>query len=141
MLEKLSLSALAGNGKFDEQFTKAVDAVQRSLNEDKDIQGERSITVKLAFKNSGHGDYVNTDITVSQSVPKRKLKTIGIVEHGELRIDSYSGNAQQPSMLDPKISLMQASKSIEFESNIDPSNHTLYIRKKMERRQVCCQKE
>lgn len=98
MLNDLSLSSLAQT-KLAGQFEEALQAITESLKKDGDVQGERSITIRLGFKPDDRG-FVTADMSVTASTPKRKVKTIAALDGGKLKIDTISNDAQQPDIFD-----------------------------------------
>jgi len=92
-LESLQQTVLNG------QFTEAMSEIIESLERDKDVAGERSVSIKISFKPGDRG-IINADMSCQANTPGRKVKTIAVLEHGILKIDTVSGDARQPDMYD-----------------------------------------
>lgn len=96
MLKELTLISL-GETKAGEEFEEAMAAVRHSLDKDADIQGARTINIKLSFKPDERG-MILADISVTRSTPRRKIKSLAMMENGQLKIDTVSNDARQPGL-------------------------------------------
>jgi len=97
-LEDLSLSALERTN-LGKQFSEALAAIEDSFEKDADVAGERSINIKMSF-NPTDGSYVSVLLACSYATPRRKVKTIGTITDGILKIDTISNDVRQPDLLD-----------------------------------------
>lgn len=97
-LEKLTLRSLEDTA-VKQQFEEAIEVIRQSLGKDGDVDGARSLTMKMSFTPDERG-YIATDISVVASTPHRKLKTLAIYEEGVLKIDAVTNDARQPSLLE-----------------------------------------
>jgi len=98
MLKELTLSSL-GETKAGEQFEEAMQTVRHSLSKDADVQGARNIIIKLSFKPDERG-CILADISVNTNTPRRKIKSLAMLENGQLKIDTVTNDAKQPSLLE-----------------------------------------
>lgn len=108
-LEKLTLASLEKT-KLKNMFDGAMDEVLHSLCHDKDVPGDRGITVKLAFKQKD--GYIITAMKCTASVPGREVSTIASLEDDQtLKIDTVSQDARQPDLYDnDKVTPISAAK-------------------------------
>lgn len=97
-LKEMSLQTLQET-VLNGQFTEAMSQVIESIERDKDVQGDRSITIKISFKPGDRG-VINADMSCQANTPGRKVKSIAILEHGILKIDTLSNDARQPDLYD-----------------------------------------
>ncbi len=98
MLKELTLASI-GETRAGGQFEEAIGMVVKSLEKDGDVQGARTITMKLSFTPDDRG-YISADTSVEVKTPNRKLKTLAALENGELKIDTVSNDVRQPDLLD-----------------------------------------
>ena len=98
MLKELSMESLAET-KLAAMFDEAVRIVNESFEKDTDVQGKRSIVLRIDFKPNEHG-YVDAEMSVHASTPKRKVKSLASFDEGVLKIDTISNDARQPSLMD-----------------------------------------
>jgi hypothetical protein len=96
-LEKISLSSLEKT-KLQPLFQTALNEVLHSLYHETDIPGDRSITVKITFKPKDQ--YIITEMGCSHAVPGRKVNAIATLEDNTIKIDTVSGDARQPDLLE-----------------------------------------
>jgi len=96
-LQGLTLQSL-GNTKLAEQFAEAVLELHKSFETDADVSGERSITIKLGMKRDSGAIIV--DMGCTYATPSRKVKTIAVLEHGTIKVDTISNDARQPDIFD-----------------------------------------
>lgn len=94
MLKELTLESL-GRTRAAKQFNEAMDVIKQSLDEDGDVEGTRTVTLKLSFKPNDRG-YIESDISVETRTPRRKIKTLAAFEEGKLKIDVVSDDVTQP---------------------------------------------
>lgn len=97
-LETMSLQTLQQT-VLNGQFTEAMSEIINSLERDKDVTGERSVTIKISFRPGDRG-IINADMSCAASTPGRKVKSIAVLEHGVLKIDTLSNDARQPDLYD-----------------------------------------
>lgn len=98
MLKELTLASL-GETRLAELFEESMGTIRESLANDSDVQGARTLTIKLSFTPNERG-YVDSDMTVAASTPNRKVKSMAAFEEGKLKIDTVSDDASQPDMFD-----------------------------------------
>ena len=96
MLKELTLASL-GETKAGEEFEEALEAIRHSLNKDADIQGARTINIKMSFKPDERG-CILADISVTRTTPRRKIKSLAMIENGQLKLDTVTNDARQPGL-------------------------------------------
>ncbi len=93
MLEDLNLKSL-DKTRAGELFIEGVKEVEKSYEKNGDVEGARSVTLKVSFNKDGN--MVIADMSVAVSTPSRKVKTIAAIDETGLKIDTQSNDARQP---------------------------------------------
>lgn len=95
-LKNMTLASLA-ESPAAELFNEAVAKVGRSLTEDDDIAGARTITLAISIA-PGKRSLALTDISVVAKVPPRKYHTVALASGGKLQIDTVTHDVEQPGL-------------------------------------------
>lgn len=95
-MKEFTLGSL-GETKAGEEFEAAMADIRQSLTKDADIGGTRTINIKLSFKPDERG-YISADINVTRNVPRRKIKSLAMMENGQLKIETVTNDARQPGL-------------------------------------------
>lgn len=97
-LKELTLESLAET-KLGPLFRKAMNEVLFSLYEEADIQGKRSLSIDIVFDPKNDG-LVMATFECSHRVPGRKVSSFATLENHGIKIDTVSGDAKQPDLLE-----------------------------------------
>lgn len=95
MLEDMSLKTLH-NTKAGEQFDEAIRTVRESFEKDGDVDGARSVTLKLDFIMKDAFLFVNMKSSVA--TPSRSVKSICSMDEKGIKVDVDSGDVRQPML-------------------------------------------
>jgi hypothetical protein len=100
-LTGLSLLALYDDKRIGPLFADAIARIESDLEENGDVEGVRTVNLKLKFTVKKATQFVDVEASVETKVPNKTVSTLAALgPDSKLQIDTISGNAAQPDMFD-----------------------------------------